>query len=208
MRNRAGFSQYGDSGNRVMKKKEILKAAAYIFSKKGFHQARVDEIAKRAKVAKGTLYYNYASKSDLFAAAVTEGMEEIIERVERELDSDLPFIEHFRNLIELNVVLYLEYSDLSKIVFNELSSGIEKGVLADIEKVRNRCIEFFAGILKKGHERGYLKPVDFHLASVGLIGLLDSLCNYYLKHSDTVSREQLVEILFTMLSSGLIKQQA
>ena len=69
----------------------------------------MDEIATKAKVAKGTLYYNYASKAQLFTATVVDGIEEIISEIKKELESDLPFKLHFRKLIECHIVLYLKY---------------------------------------------------------------------------------------------------
>ena len=82
-----------------MKSREkILVAATTLFYEKGFHAAKMDEIAQKAGVAKGTLYYNFPSKSRLFAATVVEGMEDIQNRIAAELDSDLPFIDHFHLL--------------------------------------------------------------------------------------------------------------
>jgi len=191
----------------MTKRKKILEAAAAVFSQKGFHQARMEEIAKQAGVAKGTLYYNFPGKSKLFAATVTEGMEKIVGQVEKELESDLPFKEHLRKLIRSNLFLYLKYSDLSKIVFNELTSGIDNDVLEEIEKIRLRYIDFISDLLRQGQERGYLKKVDARLAAVGIIGLMDSLCNYYLKNHEMLDQETLIDIMFSILSSGLLTEQ-
>jgi AcrR family transcriptional regulator len=188
----------------MTKREKILIAAGLIFSKKGSYRATMDEIAQEAGVAKGTLYYNFPSKAKLFAATVTEGMEEIIGQVEKELESDLPFKEHLRHLIRSNFLLYLKYSDLSKIVFNEITSGIDDEVLDEIEKVRVRYIDFISDLLRQGQERGYLKEIDTRLAAVGLVGFLDNLCNYYLKNERMLDREALIDIMFTVLSSGLL----
>jgi len=191
----------------VTKRKKILEAAATVFSQKGFRQAKMDEIAKQAGVAKGTLYYNFSGKSKLFAATVTEGMEKIIGQVEKELESDLPFKEHLRKLIRSNLFLYLKYSDLSKIVFNELTSGIDNDVLEEIEKVRLRYIDFVSDLLRQGQERGYLKEIDTRLAAVGIVGFLDNLCNYYLKNHEMLDQETLIDIMFSILCSGLLAHE-
>jgi AcrR family transcriptional regulator len=188
----------------MTKREKILIAAGLIFSKKGFYRATMDEIAREASVAKGTLYYNFPSKSKLFAATVTEGMEEIIGQVEKELESDLPFKDHLRHLIRSNFLLYLKYSNLSKIVFNEITSGIDDEVLDEIEKVRVRYIDFISDLLRQGQERGYLKEIDARLAAVGLVGFLDNLCNYYLKNERMLDREELIDTMFAVLSSGLL----
>ncbi len=191
----------------AIKRKKILEAAANVFSQKGFHQAKMDEIAKRAGVAKGTLYYNFASKSKLFAATVTEGMEKIIGELEKELESDLPFKEHLRKLIRSNFLMYLKYRDLSTIVFNELTSGVGSEVLEEIGKVRLRYIDFISDLLSEGQKRGYLKAVDERLAAVGFIGFLDSLCNYYLKSHSHLEQEAFIDTIFTILSSGLLRHE-
>jgi len=188
----------------MTKREKILIAAGLVFSKKGFYRATMDEIAQEAAVAKGTLYYNFPSKAKLFAATVTEGMEEIIGQAEKELESDLPFKEHLRHLIRSNFLLYLKYSDLSKIVFNEITSGIDDEVLEEIEKVRVRYIDFISDLLRQGQERGYLKEIDTRLAAVGLVGFLDNLCNYYLKNDRILDREELIDTMFAVLSSGLL----
>ncbi|MBV9062671.1 MAG: TetR/AcrR family transcriptional regulator [Alphaproteobacteria bacterium] len=53
---------------------EILDAALEVFAEKGFAAARMDEIAKRAGVTKGTIYLYFASKEELFKALVREAI--------------------------------------------------------------------------------------------------------------------------------------
>ena len=103
--------------------------------------------------------------------------------------------------------LYLKYSDLSKIVFNELTSGIDNDVLEEIEKVRLRYIDFVSDLLRQGQERGYLKEIDTRLAAVGIVGFLDNLCNYYLKNHEMLDQETLINIMFSILSSGLLAHE-
>ena len=50
-------------------------AARAIFSKKGFHDATIDDVAEAAEVAKGTVYLYYKSKKDLYLQALRFGIE-------------------------------------------------------------------------------------------------------------------------------------
>lgn len=188
-----------------MKRKKILEAAAIVFSRKGFHQARMDEIATLANVAKGTLYYNFSSKSMLFSATVTEGLESIIEQITEKLDSNLPFIDLFRLLIDLTISLYLKNNRLAKILLNELSAGIDSKVLAEIESVQERFVDFVAELIRRGQNRGVIKPLDVRTAAVAVAGQIDSLCKYHLRNPQRISKEQIVETLFNILSTGLLK---
>ena len=53
---------------------ELLDAALDLFVEKGFSAARVDEVAERAGVSKGTLFLYFQSKEDLFKAVVRENI--------------------------------------------------------------------------------------------------------------------------------------
>ena len=187
-----------------MKRQKILDSAAVLFSQKGFHQTRMDEIAQHASVAKGTLYYNFSSKSQLFEATVTQGLNAIITGITDSLESDLPFAEHFHMLIEQTIELYLKNSNHARIFFNELSSGIDSEVLATIEQAREKLIDFFADLVATGKERGYFKDVESRLAAITFTGMLDSVCQRYLKHPDKYSPKEIVDTAYTILSSGLL----
>jgi AcrR family transcriptional regulator len=52
------------------RRRQILKAALTVFSEHGFEAARLDEIARKAKVAKGTLYLYFPDKQAMFEALV------------------------------------------------------------------------------------------------------------------------------------------
>ena len=53
---------------------ELTAAALELFVEKGFAATRLDEIAARAGVSKGTLYLYFDSKEELFKAVIREGL--------------------------------------------------------------------------------------------------------------------------------------
>jgi AcrR family transcriptional regulator len=62
-------------GKRTMRK--LLDAGIEVFSKKGYHAARVDDIVKVAKTSHGTFYLYFANKEDLFQALVLDVADEL-----------------------------------------------------------------------------------------------------------------------------------
>ncbi|MGK5501280.1 TetR/AcrR family transcriptional regulator, partial [Streptomyces sp. URMC 125] len=58
-------------------RQRLYDAAAALISERGFSATTVDEIAERAGVAKGTVYYNFASKDGLLEALMLHGAEEL-----------------------------------------------------------------------------------------------------------------------------------
>ena len=58
---------------------KILRVAARIFGKYGFQKTTMDEVARTAHKAKGSVYYHFRSKEDLFLAVVSEEIERLKE---------------------------------------------------------------------------------------------------------------------------------
>lgn len=56
-----------------MRRAQLFRAAVELCAEKGFHETRADEIAARAGLSKGSLYYHFRSKDDLFLSML-EGM--------------------------------------------------------------------------------------------------------------------------------------
>ena len=54
------------ASSRVVKKNNIIKIAANLFSQKSFHDVTMDEIAEKVGVAKGTIYLYFSSKDNLY----------------------------------------------------------------------------------------------------------------------------------------------
>src|ERR1700689_697527 len=68
----------------------ILDAALDEFSARGFAAARLDDVAKRAGVAKGTIYLHFADKESLFQELVRFQLYPVLGTFEAALASDLP----------------------------------------------------------------------------------------------------------------------
>ena len=64
------------------RRQAILEAAVGVFVSQGFAAARLDEVAKKAGVAKGTIYLHFKDKQDLFEQMVRAAVSPVIERLE------------------------------------------------------------------------------------------------------------------------------
>lgn len=60
----------------------IIDAAVELFAKKGFERATVDEVAAEAKIAKGTVFYNFKTKEDIFHAILERDTQAFAELVQ------------------------------------------------------------------------------------------------------------------------------
>ncbi|MFD0716553.1 TetR/AcrR family transcriptional regulator [Paenibacillus sp. GCM10027626] len=187
-----------------MSKDKIIQAAIEVFSENGYHRASMDEIALRAQVAKGTLYYNFPGKAQLFKTIVKQGFQRITEQINADLCAPIPLKDKITRTINHYLDLFLESRHFSHIVFNELSNGIEQDVLDELKQIRSEHLQFLVAILEEGKsEENFLRDLDSHLAAASIFGTLQNTCNFYLNHQVDYSREDLERFLFTMITEGL-----
>ncbi|GAA2443968.1 TetR/AcrR family transcriptional regulator [Streptomyces macrosporus] len=67
-------------------RQRLYDAAVTLIAEQGFSATTVEEIAERAGVAKGTVYYNFESKTGLFEALLRHGVEQLAASLEQAAD--------------------------------------------------------------------------------------------------------------------------
>ncbi|WP_037602109.1 TetR/AcrR family transcriptional regulator [Streptacidiphilus rugosus] len=106
----------GSGGRREQTRQKLFVAAQQLIAEQGFSATTVDEIAERAGVAKGTVYYNFKNKNDLFEELLRHGVGlltaslreasasragEPVEQVDAMVRAGLAFIEQYRAFARL-----------------------------------------------------------------------------------------------------------
>ena len=74
------------TARRQATRQRLYEAAVTLIAEQGFSATTVDEIAERAGVAKGTVYYNFASKNDLFEGLLRHGVGLLTDSLRRAAD--------------------------------------------------------------------------------------------------------------------------
>jgi AcrR family transcriptional regulator len=84
----------------AFRQREILVAAYAVFAERGFEAASMEDIARRAGVAKGTLYLYYPSKEAIYRATLREGLAELMELLRERVAAAKTVREKLRAFIE------------------------------------------------------------------------------------------------------------
>ena len=65
---------------------QVLQAAEKLFAERGFYPTTIDDIAKEARLAKGTIYLYFTSKVDLFFSAIERKLDILLRKIEKEVE--------------------------------------------------------------------------------------------------------------------------
>src|SRR5262249_10280287 len=167
---------------------EILSAALASFADRGFAATRLDDVAARAGVTKGTLYLYFRNKEELFKAVVRQELVPAIERAEAMVaDSVVPSIVLLEQLAGLFArIVSSRLSAIPKLVLTEAGNFPEIARFY-LEEVVHRGMHLLRAVLERGIEAGELRPIDTQSAVMCVIAplLLAALWRHSLeRHAD------------------------
>lgn len=88
------------------RRRVILRAAVEVFSRKGYHGCRIQDVAKEAGVAYGLVYHYFKNKDELLESVFASGWAGFLDRVQAELDHDHHFEARVRGVIHVAFEAY------------------------------------------------------------------------------------------------------
>jgi AcrR family transcriptional regulator len=103
---------------------EILEAARQVFARRGFADASMEDIAQAAGLAKGTIYLYYASKRELYRAALRAGLVELVEAVERAMAKAPSLGARLEAYVTTKVAYFDQHRDFFRIYFAEFGNAV------------------------------------------------------------------------------------
>ena len=136
----------------------ILEAALDEFSARGFAATRLDDVARRAGVAKGTIYVHFRDKETLFEELVRTCLGPVIGSFAAASLADIPVRTFVERLVQAFVteILGTRRKDVLRLILTE---GQRFPQLAQIyyREVIHRALPVVRGVLERGYERGEIK---------------------------------------------------
>jgi AcrR family transcriptional regulator len=154
---------------------ELLEAALDLFVEKGFSATRVDDVAARAGVSKGTLFLYFPSKVDLFKAVVRENIAGRIAEWSEEFDRcDGPASDALRRCYQVwwERIGATKASGITKLMMSEAQNFPEIAQFYEQEVIRPGNL-LLRRILERGMERGEFRVANLdHMVYVVLAPML------------------------------------
>ncbi len=154
------------------KKTRIFQVALELFAEKGFANTSVDEIVDRAGVAKGTIYYHFKGKDDLFLMLMKSGVDFLNEAIREAAVGESDPIRRLDTIIATQVRLFIDHPDFYKVLMSEIW-WLEARQHEDLQKIRKSYLSILEEAIQAGQTAGALRPdIDVEMAAPALFGLI------------------------------------
>ena len=152
---------------------KIRDAAVRVFARKGFHSARVGDIAAEAGVAHGLLYHYFESKDALLESVFRDTWAAMLELIREVEESGEPAAEQLRRVAAVVLRTWRRDPDLVRVLVREVTRSPQ--IQAQAEEV-GHAFEAIERIVRDGQERGELREdIDPRLAALVLYGALEEV---------------------------------
>lgn len=170
---------------------EIIKAAARVFREKGFDAATLNDIAKKLKTDRTSLYYYIGSKEDLLHEMVGQVLDENVAAAEAVLaqagtpvDKIRALIEHMVLSFDRNPLMYVYVEDLARIARQRTAWA--RDVIQKTKRFETIVVE----IMEDGRADGtFRSDLPNHISAMALFGMINWTHRWYSPGSAKSARE-------------------
>lgn len=193
---------------KLRQRQEMLAAALDLFSKKGYHNVSMQEIAEKAEFAIGTLYKFFQNKEDLYKALVLEKCDQFEEAITRAIEEPDDEVEKLRNYVRTRGERFRSNLPFIRLFLAErrgVSFNIKAGLDEDLRKRYHNFLKRLALIFESGIKNKRFRKIaaPYYLA-VALDSVVDASLLLWLDAPETHPYPEDPDTILNIFFNGLI----
>lgn len=146
------------------RRKQVTEAAALSFARFGYKGTTMDQVAKLARVGKGTIYTFYANKEELFGEILTGLIRDLRTVADETLNPSLPFADNLMNVLH-RVLDYRDRHALAVKLSQEVRDIGTPRVKEGLESVEQAIIGYIARHVREASDKGEIRECDPELTA-------------------------------------------
>ena len=181
---------------------EIIEAAMSLFAKKGYHETTMNDVVKASNTSKGTLYYYFDNKQELFETMINDVISKLYNNFEEIADKDFSVRDKLKKMIEVHANFYKKNYKLAFSIFME-GKKIDTDCKEEIWRWHKKFNSLVEGVMSDGVEEGLLKDKNLKLMAFSFLGLTNSFGPSVFEGDYEV--EELVDYTYELFLEGVGK---
>ncbi len=182
-------------------KRRIFNTAIKVFSEKGYDNASIEEITSIAGVAKGSLYYHFSKKEDIFDLLLEEGKKLLSNNVEIKTKDCTTAIEKIKAVILVQIKVIVRYEEFINVVLSQFWG--DDAMNQKCKKYVFEYIKIIEDIVREGIENGEFYDGNVEALASGIFGITCSSLIYRLKRNKEVDVREVYEGFIDTVIRGI-----
>ena len=163
-------------------KRKIFEASMKLFADKGYDATSIEEITATVGVAKGTLYYHFSSKEEIFNFLVDEGVKLLKNSISIKTAKMNNTLDKIRAIVLIQIKILFKYENFMTIILSKIWGNDERSKLC--KKYVFEYIQMIEEIVKEGIKKGEIVNKDADIIASGIFGFTCSSYIYKMKHEE------------------------
>jgi AcrR family transcriptional regulator len=186
-------------------KELILKTAKKLFARNGLTKTTMDDVAKDARIGKGTIYHYFESKEQMYCQIIEDDMsiikEELISSMAAEAEPDKKLTAYFMNRMK-SMLKFSAFYSMFKQDYVDYYGYIRKAY----EKYQDFEMNSIRQCLKDGADKGLFNVADLEFTTYAIVQGIKGM-EYYFATEKPEELERKVNILMDIALRGLLKNK-
>lgn len=193
-----------DPSPRELKRSRILRAAIEVFASKGFFSARMNDVAKAAEVADGTLYLYFEGKEHLLQSVFDDVLGRFIDLLEQELAGLDDPVDKLRVMVRLHLEKVGQDRALAHVLQIETRHSRRFMHLFTRGKL-GVYLSLLRGIIEEGQDAGrFRRDISPGLVTNVVFGAVDEAVTSWLLADEPGELSRHIDPLVRLLTEGLL----
>lgn len=186
---------------------EVLRAAAKVFSDRGFSNTSLAEVAAELELDRASLYYYVGGKNELFRDVVLGALQTISARAQEIAESRAPAPERLRTMVVELLESYAEHYPFLFVFLQENLDHIASGDESWTHEVRRAEQEHFTAVeatVRAGMEDRSIRDVaPPWLVTRAVLGMAASTSRWFVPDEEGIEAARLGDLYCDILLAGL-----
>ncbi|HNM77344.1 MAG TPA: TetR/AcrR family transcriptional regulator [Tepidiformaceae bacterium] len=205
---------FGLRGHRMLdpdksetRRREVLHAAARVFSENGFHASTTEDIARAMGSSKGVIYYYFRSKEEIYLEVVSTAILGAQERLELILAQALPPAETLREAIRIHLAYNLNEQEegyYAMLVIKDVRTTAPE-VRDEVRALQRRYIKRFESIIRRGVESGDFEPLDPAVTNLNILSAVNYASDWF-RPNGRMDLDEVIDHIADQLVAGVLKR--
>lgn len=186
------------------RREQLLRVASEVFATKGYHEAKMDDIAAAADVAKGTIYLYFQDKRAIFTELI-DGLAAQLSQAIIPVDTEADVVAQVKHNIRAVIGVLAQQPHVTSLLFDQ-ASGVDESFRLKTDSFYRALKHMLVASLEEGQRLGIVREGDTSLyASFSIGGLREVLVEAGPRGTKKRTREQVVEAVFAVLEGGYLR---
>lgn len=194
-----------NADEKVTTKEVIFEQALRIFSEKGFERATIEDIAEQAGIAKGTFYYHFKSKTELFEFLLHQGIHILLNNTLDALQKGGTVEERLEAVINELLTFFQDYQEFCRMIFSEILGPATPARWEDVFKsTKQKYLLPLMDLIREGQEQGLIRDISPQTALQAIFGTVSTIAMTQIFHGEQFDKMKVSSQIRAILFHGIL----